>query len=225
LIAASREAALLVVGTCGHGEFTGALFGSTAFSVSARAHCPVVVVRGDSSCSYGPDRPVVVGADGSLAAENALRYAAAAAARASAPLKIVTAFRSPASQTWASAYAYSRQSADEPTPDSPPRETAERIAVSASETVLGLYPHIDVREYAVDDPFGDALCEAAGGCGLLVLGSRRRSGLAALALGSVSHVALHSAPCPVVVVPTIIVEAAASSSAVKPWTIPAYVVG
>jgi nucleotide-binding universal stress UspA family protein len=201
----------------------GTVLGSTALWVSAHAHCPLVVVRGDSSHSYGPERPVVVGADGSVSSQNAVRYAADAAARASAPLKVVTAFQSPASQTWASAYVL--QSTDGPTPDSTLQETAEKIAVSASEMARGLHPRLDVREYAVHGPFSKALCEAASGCGLLMLGSRGRSGFATLVLGSVSHGAIHSGPCPVVVVRTTTIEAAATPSAGRVRAVPAYVVG
>lgn len=46
LLDAAADAALLVVGSRGHGGFTGMLLGSVSQSVIARAPCPVVVVRG-----------------------------------------------------------------------------------------------------------------------------------------------------------------------------------
>ena len=46
LVDASKSAALLVVGSQGHGEFTGMLLGSVSEFVSTHAHCPVVIVRG-----------------------------------------------------------------------------------------------------------------------------------------------------------------------------------
>ena len=45
LLEQSRDADLLVVGSRGHGEFTGMLLGSVSEHCVAHASCPVVVVR------------------------------------------------------------------------------------------------------------------------------------------------------------------------------------
>ncbi|MFP5347510.1 MAG: universal stress protein, partial [Actinomycetes bacterium] len=104
LRAASETAALVVVGTRGHGTVAGALLGSVAFAVSASAVCPVVVVRGDSSKPVGPGRPVVVGVDGSSQGEAALDLAADRAADTGAELHLVTAWRTAVGESWAVAY-------------------------------------------------------------------------------------------------------------------------
>src|SRR5262245_1198765 len=49
LLARSEGALMAVVGSRGHGGFTGLLLGSVSTAVAEHAHCPVLVVHADSA--------------------------------------------------------------------------------------------------------------------------------------------------------------------------------
>jgi len=75
----SSTASLIVLGSRGLGAI--ASLGSVSVAVSAHAHCPVIVVRGNPA----PDAPVVVGVDDSDCAHLALAFAFEQAAERGAP--------------------------------------------------------------------------------------------------------------------------------------------
>ncbi len=77
LTEASRDAALIVVGSRGHGRIARLLLGSVASRVAARATSPVVVVTEEGAHGApGPEHPVTVGPDGSAETDAAVRRAA-----------------------------------------------------------------------------------------------------------------------------------------------------
>lgn len=198
LIEHSRKAALLVVGTRGHGELIGALLGSVAFTVSGHARCPVVIVRGDATHPPGPDRPVVVGVDDSPGSDAAVRFAADTAAVAGAPLLIVTAYQTICSQvrTEGRGVRAAGRSLSEAA-----RHGAEQAIEAAENAARHRRPRLDVTHRIVNGPVTSALTSASSGAGLLVVGARGGGGFSRLMLGSVSHGVIHGAPCPVAVVP------------------------
>jgi nucleotide-binding universal stress UspA family protein len=196
LVAASQDSALVVLGTNGRGAATGELFGSVCVAVAAEAGCPVVVVRGSTELP-GPDRPVVVGIDGSAESEVALRYAADVAAGYGSPLTVVTAWDGHPAGHGITGWLPRRPSVSR---DRRTRDVADEIASAASELAAALHPRLTVTCAVPEGRAGRVLPEVCVGAGLAVVGSRGRHGLAGLVLGSTSHALMHAAPCPVTVV-------------------------
>ncbi|MCX4473636.1 universal stress protein [Micromonospora sp. NBC_01655] len=177
----SAEAGLLVLGSRGHGGFGGLLVGSTAVSVTAHAHCPVVVVRDGDAGRAGR---VVVGVDGSPTSLLALGFAVERAAQRDVPLHVVRAWE-PADGGLA--------------PDD---------AVAAERTALAeplakwrkTFPDVEVTTDVVTGRPARALVEASRDAQLVVVGTRGRGGLRGMLLGSVGQQLIQHAHCPVAVV-------------------------
>ncbi|WP_051723885.1 universal stress protein [Micromonospora chokoriensis] len=174
----SAEAGMLVLGSRGHGGFGGLLAGSTAVSVAAHAHCPVVVVRDGAGTSSGP---VAVGVDGSEPSLVALGFAAERAAQRQVPLRVLHAWT--------------------PGPGGAAGVPDERAAVEqALEPWRRTFPGLAVTVDLASTNPAAMLIEASRDARLVVVGSRGRGGLAGMLLGSVSQQLIQHAACPVAVV-------------------------
>jgi nucleotide-binding universal stress UspA family protein len=185
----SEKADMVVVGSRGRGGFAELVVGSTAVALTARAHCPVIVVRGKETV----DGPIVVGVDGSPASEAALAFAYDMAARRKAELVAV--------HVWSDVVSVWGGSVPIPDLDWDAVATDERIVLS--ERLAGWrerYPDTAVRQVVHEDRPAQRLITEAEGAQLLVVGSLGRGALANALLGSVSHALLHHAPCPVAIV-------------------------
>lgn len=192
LEAQSRTAALVVVGSRGLGGFAGVMLGSTAVHLAAHGRCPVLVVR-DRADVTGP---VLLGVDGSPAAEAAVEFAFAEAALRGTGVEALHAWT-----PW-----------NVPVPPSPdpsepyaraPGALADGERRLLAEAVAGRrerYPDVPVVETVVRGGAREALIGASAKAGLLVVGARGRGGFTGLLLGSVSQAVLHHAHCPVTVV-------------------------
>lgn len=186
LLDGSEGAALVVLGTRGYGRVVGALLSSVAFSVAARAACPVVVVEEESAGRLpGSDSPVVVGVDGSPESLAAVDFAAGCAARAPAVLEIVTC---------------TGGHQVESVTEGELRTMAHRIAGSAATRVREAHPGLAVVTRVDDCPAEVTLVDASADAGLLVVGTRGRGAFTAMLLGSVSHALIYGARCTVAVV-------------------------
>ncbi|WBB70171.1 universal stress protein [Micromonospora sp. WMMD812] len=189
----SAGAALLVLGSRGHGGFGGLLVGSTAVAVAAHAHCPVVVVRTPSGAAPAapPDGPVVVGVDGSDPSLVALGFAVERAAQRRAPLRVVRAW-SPPGPPWQGGGPATGQ--DEAV-------AAERAAVEDSLAPWRqTFPELAVTVDVVAGSPASLLVEASRSAQLVTVGSRGRGGLRGMLLGSVSQQLIQHALCPIAVV-------------------------
>jgi nucleotide-binding universal stress UspA family protein len=199
LIQESEGATLLVVGTRGHGDVAGLFLGSVAARVAAHAHCPVVVARGDGVSAAGGDRPVVVvGVDGSAAAEVALRAAVERAVAAGARLRIVCAWHPTTPDGWDREYWLAVHPDGDP--DETARAAAQQVVADAATTASDLAPELAVETRVRGGDAAAVLLAAAGDAALVVVGARGRGSLASLFLGSVSHGVVHGARCPVLIV-------------------------
>ncbi|MFI0793466.1 universal stress protein [Micromonospora rubida] len=188
LLAESRDASLLVLGSRGLGGFAGLLIGSATVQLSARAACPVLVVRGESRA----DGPVVVGVDGSELSTEAVGFAFDEAARRGVPLVAVHTWLYPAplgpGDILPLVYDLEALAAEEE------RVLAESVAGFAAQ-----YPDVPVQQRLMRGSPAGVLVEESKTAQLVVVGARGRGALAGLLLGSVSHAVLQHAHSPVAI--------------------------
>jgi nucleotide-binding universal stress UspA family protein len=198
LVDESAVSSLVVVGARGRGELAALALGSVSTAVAAHARCAVVVVRGGEAVRPSPNRPVVVGVDGTPASEDALRLAVEAARAGGATLKIVSAWPT-VREDWLRAYwASVDPHAD---PDREARRAAEHAAAAAAARVADLAPDVTAKTYAYAGHPARVIVDVANDdAALVVVGSRGRGSVAGLLLGSVGHGVVHAARCPVVLV-------------------------
>jgi nucleotide-binding universal stress UspA family protein len=178
----SSSAAMVVVGTHGHDRLARALLGSVSLQVAAYASGPVTVVRGHWQPVPGrAAAPVVVGADGSGAAQPAVAFAFEEAERRQVPLIAVCGLADTAGVLG----------------------TARQVQADFEQALAKCepdYPDVTVQRVVRQGAPRSALLDAATGAQLLIIGARGRGGLAGMSLGSVSLAVLHHAHCPVSII-------------------------
>jgi nucleotide-binding universal stress UspA family protein len=196
LVRLAEGARLLVVGSRGRGAFRSSLLGSVALHCSTHAPCSVVVVPGTVRTTTAR---VVVGIDESDLSRAALLRAVEEAGRRGAEVEAVAVYQP---MTYWSDLAVAA-----PPPVGETLPEFRRRAEAFVADVLGPAPRQDVRVAAESGAPGDVLVRRAEGAELLVVGSRSRSRLGGMLLGSVAlHCVVH-APCPVMVVRPVPVRA------------------
>jgi nucleotide-binding universal stress UspA family protein len=191
LLAQGSAADLLVVGPPSRGRWTH--WGSTSQFVARHAPCPVIVAR---PVAPGGTRPfagqVVVGVDGSAAAQAALGFGFGYAQAHGLPLVALTVADEASSDIW-----YDDQFLEAHLTTQPPALTALSAELEPWEHD---YPHVWVKRAVFGGYPVDGLLRAAEGAHLLVVGARGgRPGRRTL-LGATSLDAIIRATCPVAVV-------------------------
>ncbi|WP_030690697.1 universal stress protein [Streptomyces globisporus] len=182
----SHEADMIVLGSrhlSRTEEFLSA--GSLVVPVTAKAHCPVVVV-GDAEHVTQETPYLVVGVDGSESSRAALAWAFEEADLRRCALRAVAVRQPPV---------FSPHSADT-------LFHAERRLLS--ETTAGWaekYPDVRLtHEVPLGSPV-ETLANAAEHALAVVVGRRGRGGYTGMRVGSVAHGLLHRAHCPVIIIP------------------------
>lgn len=187
----SQEADLIVLGDHTGSKLAGAFFGSRSVKIAAVSACPVAIIPLEYSA---PTKGVVVGVDGSDAAQQAIAYAAEEASRLGTELTAVYAWMPPLTpgleQLWSEELVAAQQSAAE-----------EALAIGTAGLATR-YPDLTIRREIVQAPPIGALISEAQRATLLVVGSRGRGSFSRLLLGSVSQGVVNDLPCPVVVTKT-----------------------
>jgi nucleotide-binding universal stress UspA family protein len=192
LTALSQECALMVVGTRGHGGFTGMLTGSVSQKLARHSLCPLVVVRDASPVTHDA---VVLGL-GPKPAPAAIRHGFEAARRYAAELTVVRA--------WWPVPANSGIGA--PSNTEIDEHRASRAAVLAEveqalATAVEEFADVKLRIEVVEGNSVAALIDAATGTRLLVVGAHRRRGPLSAGAGYVVDGLLAHSPVPLAIVP------------------------
>lgn len=188
LVTESKEAACVVIGRAHRSAVMETLLGSVGHHLTREAACPVVVVHERPQDRTG----VVVGVDGSDESMAALSFALDCAAPQLSDVEVVYC---PERWQW-----FVPDGEIEPAPEIraalDARDAGVREAVRAAGQTRGV--ELVLREVA-DHP-SHALIEASADARLVVVGSRGRTALAGMLLGSVSADVVRHARCSVAVV-------------------------
>jgi nucleotide-binding universal stress UspA family protein len=188
LVAASRTAALVVVGATGHGILSQASVGPTAMQVVTHARCPVLVVGHETSGEPRQGGRVIAGVDGSDASMHAVQVAHREAAVLGGPLLVV--------------HAWQARSAGDPTLThaSSWDDYAARLEESVEAALADerrAHPDVKVEYEVVSEEPAKALADRTEDACMLVVGSRGSGGFPGLHVGSVALQLMGRSRCPV----------------------------
>ncbi|MFC9504849.1 universal stress protein [Streptomyces sp. NPDC057002] len=194
LLHEGNNATALITGSRGRGELKGLLLGSVGLAVAARAHCPVIVVRGDKAGLAGTHERILLGAGDPETSGEAVRFAFHEAEARGCALHVVRTWRCPAHEADDTAALA----------EAPDRRYQERTRGELDELLrdaVAEHPGVRVRRTTPEGPARKVLVHLSAAADLVIVGAQRRQGHFGLQLGRVAHTLLHHAQCPVAVVP------------------------
>ncbi|MFR9799106.1 universal stress protein [Streptomyces sp. MS06] len=201
LLERGKSAAMLVLGSRGHGSIAGFLLGSISLHVLGLVRCPAVTVRsGDPAVEEGWGRPapdargdVVVGVhEVGPAAERLLEFAFASAAARRGRVRAVHALPLSARVS----LSLPAHGADGGYEEEERARLAEMLGPWREK-----FPEVPASAEVSEGAGAPVLLAASARGGLTVVGRRLHPSHLTWKLGPVTHAALHHAPCPVAVVP------------------------
>jgi nucleotide-binding universal stress UspA family protein len=188
LIAASKEAWMIVAGSQGLGTLGRLLLGSVTAGLVHYAHCPVAVIHSDEGAPPASNAPVLVGIDGSPASEAATALAFDEASRRGVGLIAL--------HVWSDVGVFPILGMNWHDRENEGQEIlAERLAGFQER-----YPDVHVERKLFCDKPSQWLLKESEGAQLVVVGSHGRGGFPGMSLGSVSSAMAQSAKVPVIVV-------------------------
>lgn len=190
LIGESRHATAVVVGDRGLGGFTGLLLGSVASQLATHAHSPVIIARGRPD----PTGDIVVGVDGSEAADTAVSFAFDEAKHRGCPVRPVLVWSHPTARGPGDMLPLVFD------PDLLERQSA-KILEHAIASARHAHPTVPVHAQLVHGRTRRSLIEQSRDAALIVVGRGGHSSFNEWVLGTVSSALLHRADCPVAIVP------------------------
>jgi len=185
LLQASREAALLCVGSIGLEHSAQGRIGSTAAVLASSARCPVAIIHGHDPF-LAEQQWVVAEIDGSAASDGVIRFALEEAQLRRAQLRVVV--------TSQSRFADIR---DNHTVADGNRLTTAHLDRRLAQWIKR-YPDLDVRRDVIHGSILNFVTKNADSIQLLVAGHERAEGITAL-VGPPGYATLHNASCSVLI--------------------------
>jgi nucleotide-binding universal stress UspA family protein len=193
VVAEDLDAGLIVVGSTQRGPLGRIVPGSHTEQTIHGAPCPVAVAPHGYALPEGSMTRIGVAFHDTPEGHEALTGAAALARRCGAELRVYTIVE-PVS--WGSDIAWPIHTW--PAPATERREAAEKALQAAMSE---LPADVRAESAVIEQGTVQALADAAQDLDLLVCGSRAHGPTRRVLLGSVSHMLVRSAPCPLIVLP------------------------